>query len=315
MSNYLLYSTGTNPHRNLALESALMEKIQPGDFCMYLWQNKHTVVIGRNQNAWKECRCELLKEEGGTLARRSTGGGAVYHDLGNLNFTFAASPERYDLNMQLGLILDALNSAGLRAEFTGRNDITLDGRKFSGNAFKHTKTCSIQHGTLMVSVNMETLSRYLRPSESKLKAKGVDSVRSRVCNLSEYAPDLTIDKLKELLETVYRAKMGEVTLMREDDLDISQLYPLYSSWEWNYGETPAFDVSLEKRFPWGGVELMLALDKGAVKTATAYTDAMDADLGQKIKSALEGAPYGKELPRRLAFLPEMQAWLEEELPL
>ena len=143
----------------------------------------------------------------------------------------------------------------------------------------------------------------------------MDSVRSRVCNLSEYAPDLTIDKLKELLETVYRAKMGEVTLMREDDLDISQLYPLYSSWEWNYGETPAFDVSLEKRFPWGGVELMLALDKGAVKTATAYTDAMDADLGQKIKSALEGAPYGKELPQRLAFLPEMQAWLEEELPL
>ena len=109
--------------------------------------------------------------------------------------------------------------------------------------------------------------------------------------------------------------MGEVALMREDDLDISQLYPLYSSWEWNYGETPAFDVSLEKRFPWGGVELMLALDKGAVRTATAYTDAMDADLGQKIKSALEGAPYGKELPRRLAFLPEMQAWLEEELPL
>ena len=150
-----MYSGDFDPHRNLALETALMDAIQPGDMCLYLWQNQHTVVIGRNQNAWKECRCELLHEEGGTLARRPSGGGAVYHDLGNLNFTFAASPERYDLNKQLGMILDALAIAGIRAEFTGRNDITIDGRKFSGNAFKHSKNCSLQHGTLLVSADME----------------------------------------------------------------------------------------------------------------------------------------------------------------
>ena len=310
-----MYSEWVDPHRNLALESALMDAIKPGDMCLYLWQNKHTVVIGRNQNAWKECRCELLQAEGGTLARRSSGGGAVYHDLGNLNFTFAASPERYDLNRQLGMILDALAIAGIRAEFTGRNDITIDGRKFSGNAFKHTSSCSMQHGTLMVSADMERLSRYLRPSESKLKAKGVDSVRSRVCNLTEYAPELTIDSLKQMLEAVFRANMGSCELLSPDALDISSIYPLYSSWDWNYGETPRFDVSMEKRFPWGGVELMLTLKNGHVDSATVFTDSMDENLSEKIKTALEGAEYGMTIAEKLAFLPDMAEWLAQELPL
>jgi len=308
-----MYSDGVDPHRNLALESALMDRIQTGDMCLYLWQNRHTVVIGRNQNAWKECRCELLQAEGGTLARRPSGGGAVYHDLGNLNFTFAASPERYDLNRQLGMILDALAIAGIRAEFTGRNDITIDGRKFSGNAFKHSKNCSLQHGTLLVSADMAKLSRYLRPSESKLKAKGVDSVRSRVCNLIEYAPDLTIDSLKSMLETVFRATVGGCDIIRPEELDVSAYYPLYSSWNWNYGETPRFDVSMETRFPWGGVELMLTLKGGIVDTAAVYTDSMDENLSEKIKTSLEGAEYGLSLADRLAFLPDMQAWLAAEL--
>lgn len=310
-----MYSGEFDPHKNLALESALMDAIQPGDMCLYLWQNRHTVVIGRNQNAWKECRCELLQAEGGTLARRPSGGGAVYHDLGNLNFTFAASPERYDLNRQLGMILDAVAIAGIRAEFTGRNDITIDGRKFSGNAFKHAKNCSLQHGTLMVNVDMERLSRYLRPSEAKLKAKGVDSVRSRVCSLTEFAPDLTIDGLKQMLEAVFRANMGGCDVIRPTDLDISGIYPLYSSWEWNYGETPKFDVSMEKRFPWGGVELMLTLKGGKVENAAVYTDSMDENLADKIKAALTGAEYGASIAEKLAFNPDIAAWLATELPM
>lgn len=314
MSNFIMYSDGFDPHKNLALETALMERIRPGDMCLYLWQNRHTVVIGRNQNAWKECRCELLKDEGGTLARRPSGGGAVYHDMGNLNFTFAASPERYDLNRQLNMILDALASTGIRAEFTGRNDITIDGRKFSGNAFKHTKSCSVQHGTLLVNADKEKLSRYLRPSESKLKSKGVDSVRSRVCNLTEYAPDLTIDKLKALLEAVFRAHVGNCSILRPEDMDISSIYPLYSSWDWNYGETPGFDVDMVRRFAWGEIEIMLSLKNGHVEKATVYTDSMDENLSEKLRTALEGVEYGKAITDRLAFIPDVQAWLNEELP-
>ena len=314
MNNYILYSDETNPHKNLALETALMDAVKPGDFCMYLWQNKHTVVIGRNQNAWKECRCELLKEENGTLARRSSGGGAVYHDLGNLNFTFAASPERYDLHAQLELITSALASVGIRAEFTGRNDITVGGKKFSGNAFKHTANCSMQHGTLLVSVNMDLLSRYLRPPESKLKAKGIESVRARVCNLTEFCPELSIGAMKELLESAFRKKYGGADRLDAASLDISEIYPLYSSWDWNYGETPRFDLRLENRFPWGGVELLLSLAGGRTSDVSVYTDAMDADLAEKIKTALQSAEYGACLADRLAFLPDLAEWLRGELP-
>jgi lipoate-protein ligase A len=315
MNNILMYSNGTNPHANLALETALMDAIRPGDMCLYLWQNRHTVVIGRNQNAWKECRCELLQAENGTLARRSSGGGAVYHDLGNLNFTFAASPERYDLEAQLAMIIRALARTGIAAEFTGRNDITVSGRKFSGNAFKHTKGCSMQHGTLLISADMEKLSRYLRPSESKLKAKGVSSVRSRVCNLTEFAPTLTIDDAKQLLADAFRAQYGGAELLDPSELDTSAIYPLYSSWEWNYGETPRFDVSLEKRFPWGGLEIMLTLKHASVERAAVYSDSLDTELPGKISAALEGAAYTPALCERLAFIPEVAAWLKDELPM
>ncbi|MGI6240061.1 MAG: lipoate--protein ligase [Christensenellales bacterium] len=314
MNNYILYSDKFDPHHNLALETKLMEAIRPGDLCMYLWQNKHTVVIGRNQNAWKECRCELLREEGGVLARRSSGGGAVYHDLGNLNFTFAASPERYDLHAQLELILSALASIGINGVFSGRNDITVDGKKFSGNAFKHTANCSMQHGTLLISVDMARLSRYLRPPESKLKAKGIESVRARVCNLTDINPALTIDAMKSLLERAFHKKHGGAQTIAQSDFDLSDLYPRYASWDWNYGETPRFDVQLETRFDWGGVELLLSLHQGKVASAQVYTDAMDAEIAEKIELALIGADYGTALADRLAFLPALADWLRGELP-
>ena len=314
MNNYIMLTGETDPHKNLAVETALMDAVRPGDFCMYLWQNRHTVVIGRNQNAWKECRCELLREEAGTLARRSSGGGAVYHDLGNLNFTFAASPERYDLHAQLALIISALETVGVRAEFTGRNDITVEGKKFSGNAFKHTQTCSMQHGTLLVSVDMNLLSRYLRPPESKLKAKGIESVRARVVNLSEINPALTVDTMRALLVGALKKKFGGADEIDPSAFDISHIYPQYASWDWNYGETPRFDVSLENRFSWGGVEILLSLSGGKVSVAEVYTDAMDETLADQIKNALSGVDYGACLADRLTFNPELAQWLRAELP-
>lgn len=190
-------TANTYPYRNLAMEEYLLLHCDKEECILYLWQNRNTVVIGRNQNAWKECLVSKLEEEDGYPVRRLSGGGAVYHDLGNLNFTFLVRKDNYDVDRQLDVILNAVKKLGIHAEKSGRNDILIDGHKFSGNAFYEQGDCCYHHGTLMVNVNLGELSRYLTVSKDKLKSKGVDSVRARVANLTEYAPDLTVEELKE----------------------------------------------------------------------------------------------------------------------
>ena len=157
----------TDPAKNLAVEEYLTFRADPDEVTMYLWQNANTVVIGRNQNPWKECRLEEMAEGGCTLARRVSGGGAVYHDLGNLNFTFIAQEGLYDVAKQTEVILRAVQILGIHAEKNGRNDLTIDGKKFSGHAyFKRGKYC-YHHGTIMMDVNRDVLSRYLNVSTAK----------------------------------------------------------------------------------------------------------------------------------------------------
>ncbi|PKN46926.1 MAG: CTP synthase, partial [Deltaproteobacteria bacterium HGW-Deltaproteobacteria-20] len=157
----LVRSPDTDPWKNLAREEFLAGDCADDEAIFYLWQNAHTVVIGRNQNAWSECRLDLLESEGGRLARRSSGGGAVYHDLGNLNYSFILPRTHYNMERQLGVVLAALRSLGVDAEFSGRNDLLLEGRKFSGNAYQLTRRRGLHHGTLLLSVDMSKLSRYL----------------------------------------------------------------------------------------------------------------------------------------------------------
>ena len=185
----LTYRDGCpDPHRNLATEAYLTETV-PEDTCiLYLWQNRHTVVIGRSQTAWRECRTTLLEQEGGVLARRLSGGGAVYHDMGNLNFTFSLPTAEYDLRRQQEVLVAACRRLGIPAECSGRNDILTGGRKFSGSSFYHHGGRSFHNGTLLIDVDMEKLGRYLAPSQGKLERKGVASVRSRVVTLTQVQP-------------------------------------------------------------------------------------------------------------------------------
>ena len=179
-STRILVTDCTNPHRNLALEDALLTNLPDGQALLYLWQNKHTVVIGAGQNAWRECHTQLLESEQGTLARRSSGGCAVYHDLGNVNFSFIVPREDYDVQRQLRVVLDAVRTLGIDAEPSGRNDLTAQGRKFSGNAFRLLKHSALHHGTLLVHVDMQKLPRYLNVAPDKLKAKLYNAGASRV---------------------------------------------------------------------------------------------------------------------------------------
>ena len=179
----------TNPYVNLAAEELLTMNGGPDEVILYLWQNANTVVIGKNQNPWRECKVEAMEENGAHLARRLSGGGAVYHDLGNLNFTIIAPQDLYSVPKQNQVILQAVEDLGIHAEVTGRNDLTIDGAKFSGHAYYSSHGRCYHHGTLMMDVNFDDLSNYLQVSTAKLKSHGVQSVRSRVTNLSTYRPE------------------------------------------------------------------------------------------------------------------------------
>lgn len=300
MIDRLYYHIGTSgdPYYNLALEQFLMETV-PEDCCiLYLWQNRKTVVIGRNQNPWKECRTTELAKDGGHLARRLSGGGAVYHDLGNLNFTFLVSKKNYDLDRQMQVILGGCRGVGIEAELTGRNDVTVEGRKISGNAYYDSKGKAYHHGTLLIDVNPQDLARYLTPSKAKLQSKGVDSVRSRVLNLREKLPELTIAGMQEQLIAAFSRVYGlPVSRLPEDYIDgaaVEALRARNASWEWNYGRMCRTAFRCEEKFSWGSFELQLEVDNGLVREALVHTDAMDWTLAEPLRLSLLGCRFRTE---------------------
>lgn len=328
LTSKIVCSSKYDPWLNLAVEDYLLKEVQPGQCILYLWQNQNTVVIGKHQNAWKECRTALLEEEGGKLARRLSGGGAVFHDLGNLNFTFLVAQALYDLPRQLDVILKAVQSLGIPAVFSGRNDLTVEGRKFSGNAFCARNYSALHHGTLLVSADLDKLTRYLQVSSDKIRSKGIESVRSRVVNLREYAPQLTIERMKESLiasfSHIYGASPQALSFEDVAGLEnVRQLYQKYSSWGWRYGESPEFDVEWETRLSWGGITLDMQLENGRVKKIYVYSDAMDEELIARIPQVLNGfrfssADFARSLrgmeatPEQKQMLEEMARWLEQK---
>lgn len=328
MKTKVLLSTTYNPWYNLSLEEYLLDKVKESEVIFYLWQNQNTVVIGRNQNAWKECHCSLLEKNGYKLARRLSGGGAVFHDLGNLNFTFLMGKGDYDLKRQLSVILEAVKKTGIEAEFSGRNDLLASGRKFSGNAYYYSSNSAYHHGTILVDTDFEKLVTYLQVSTDKIKSKGIDSVRSRVINLKELNPDISIERVKEkLIESfgeIY-TNPSEITEINPAEIEeLAGLYNKYSSWEWLYGNTPEFDIEFTKRFEWGGIDLGLKLKKGYIEEAVIFSDSMEADLIQELASAIKGFPFrsadiNNELKKyeineaTSRIVQDLQKWLREKI--
>lgn len=285
----------TNPYRNLALEEYLLLNVEKEECILYLWQNQHTVVIGRNQNCWQECKVNYLEEDGGFLVRRLSGGGAVYHDLGNLNFTFLVRKENYDVDRQLQVITKAVAKLSIPAEKTGRNDITVDGRKFSGNAFYETGDFCYHHGTLLLSVDTSQMSRFLNVSKAKLQSKGVSSVKSRVANLSEFYPELTVplmeEKLVEAFGEVYGCPVQEFPEHRLNSEAVAKAAERFGSFEWKYGRKIPFQFSFGKRLPWGDISFQFQVDEGRVRVAEVYSDAMDNRWIESLREQLPGCLY------------------------
>ena len=300
-SLYVIHSRQTDPRHNLALEELLLHRVKPGECILYLWQNQHTVVIGRNQHAENECRIQALEADGGHLVRRLSGGGAVYHDLGNLNFTFLVTGEDYDVAKQTETILRAVQLVGIHAEKNGRNDLTVDGQKFSGHAYYRTGNQCYHHGTLMVAVDMAPLEKYLNVSPLKLQAKGVQSVRSRVANLRDFRPELTIGELEEALETAFSQVYGlPVQPLRYEDLDqqaLAEGQARFSRPEWIYGDSRPMAVSREARFDWGLLRLDYDQQDGVITQAALWSDGLDADFLSQVPQLIQGCPLEAEALR------------------
>lgn len=297
MSNYIYSAPTGDGWLNLARDGYFLENNKKGDVVLYFYVNKNAVIIGRNQNAWKECSIANMDADGVQLVRRHSGGGAVFHDNGNLNFSFITDEKHYDLNRQMRVILNAVSKLGLKAELSGRNDITVDGKKFSGNAFSLAKGNRSHHGTILVNADLTKLSNYLCVSKEKMRSKGIDSVRARVCNICELSSGLTVEAMRRLVIESFIEEYGAASEYVFDGTalaEVEERRERLASWEWRFGKTPQFDFETDKRFSFGDTQIYFNLRNGVIRETKVYSDCLDTELTTEIENALTGVHFRKE---------------------
>jgi len=298
----IYYSNSTNPWFNLATEDWLFQENLDADHILFLWRNQASVIIGRSQNPWVECHLEKMQEDGVLLARRQSGGGAVFHDLGNTNFTFISRKNNYDKHKNLQIIIAALAQFGIEAIASGRNDLVIEfadgSRKISGNAFKEKIDRAFHHGTLLINTDLNKLPNYLNPNEKKLAAKGVPSVRSRVTNLVELVPNLNHELICAAIEKEFLNQHQSTA--EKITLDISNLekipslmnyYKKLYDWDWLYGQTLEFTHQIEERFDWGSVDIRLLVKNGVIEDVKIYSDSLFPDLIDEVAENLKNKIY------------------------
>lgn len=331
----LLISDSYDPWFNLAVEECIFREMTTQKI-LFLWRNAETVVIGQSQNPWKECNTRRMEQDGIRLARRSSGGGAVFHDLGNTCFTFMAGKPDYDKTVSTGIILQALAQLGIAATASGRNDLVIDTadgvRKISGSAYRETQDRGFHHGTLLLNADLNRLADYLNPDPKKLQAKGITSVRSRVANLSEFLPDISHEHVCNAVIQAFFNHYGETATAEiispdvyPDLPDFAAQFDKQSSWEWNFGKAPAFSHLLNERFVWGGVDIFFDVEKGLICRAQIFTDSLSPAPLQHLADMLIGCAYRTDalaaccdsliaqFPEQGAELAELRQWLVETI--
>lgn len=293
-----IINNNKNPYYNIALEEYCLMNIDVGEDYFILWQNEPSIIVGKNQNTLKEINKKFVEENDVKVVRRISGGGAVYHDLGNLNFTFITrinKGEKTDFKKYARPIIDFLGDLGVEAELSGRNDIIVMGKKVSGNAQRLYRNRFMQHGTLLFDLNMENLANALNVSFDKIECKGIKSVRSRVGNIREFLKkDMDINKFKELLQKKlsnnYNSK--EIILNSSDIKKIEEsVNKKFSTWDWNYGKSPKFNYKGEKRFAGGKIEVLINVKNGLVENCKFYGDYLAIVDTEPIAKELIGIKY------------------------
>lgn len=293
-------NSSTNPYFNLAAEEYILK--EKTDECFMLWRNEPCIVIGKNQNTLSEINVDYVKENNITVVRRLSGGGAVFHDLGNINFTFIVNDKEdsfTNFKKFTQPIIEVLRSLNVNAEFSGRNDLTIDGKKFSGNAQYNYKNRVLHHGTLLFSSNMSDLSKALKVKPIKFEGKGVKSVVSRVTNISEHL-ELPLD-VKEFMDLIMKYIMytnhGQA-FYEFTDMDLKQIYKMkdekYSTWDWNFGNSPKYSFTNTRKYTGGYVEFNLNVDKGIIKEIKLFGDFFGKCDVSEIERALTGVKHSEE---------------------
>ena len=295
----------TDPYFNLAAEEYAMDRFDRDVFM--LWRNAPAIIVGRHQNTLAEINPDYVRERNLPVVRRLSGGGAVFHDLGNLNFTFIAGGAdahrtEVDFRRFTQPIIEALQQLGVDARFEGRNDLTIDGRKFSGNAEYVHRGRILHHGTLLFSARMADVAAALRPDPAKFADKAVKSVRSRVTNISEHLPrPMTVAAFRDyLMEYVMTGTPGAAAhaFTAEDLAAIDHLRDTkYATWEWNFGHSPRYNFSKRARTPGGTVEATIEVTDGIIRAAHFYGDYFTRGDPAELAAALVGTPHREDALR------------------
>ena len=316
MSLSFIQNSSTDPAYNLALEEYLL--VNRDEEFFLLWRNEPTVVIGRNQNTSAEINRELIKRESIHVVRRISGGGAVFHDHGNLNFSFLINAERseFDYTTFTRPLLKTLNRLGIHAENAGRNDVAIDGKKISGNAQHKHQERLLHHGTILFSVDLDKLASVLKSSPEKYESKAIPSIRSRVCNVRDHlVKKIGVYEFEmQLLDEVCREYSITPGLLSENEL--KTIYRLrdekYRNWAWTYGKSPTFWThGGKKRFEWGTVEVRIEVCRGLIQTAKLYGDFFnDADT-EPLMCKILGQRFDRETLEKLLDEIEIQRVLPE----
>jgi lipoate---protein ligase len=291
----------TDPRINLAIEEYALKNLDINETYLLFYINEPSIIIGKNQNTIEEINTDYVESNGIHVVRRLSGGGAVYHDLGNLNFSFITKDDGesfHNFRKFTEPVIEALHKMGVKAELSGRNDILAEGRKISGNAQFSTRGRMFSHGTLLFDSEIDSVVSALNVKKDKIESKGIKSIRSRVANISEFLSEkMSIEQFRShLLKNIFSElnEIPEYVLTEEDWNKIHDLSKeRYQNWDWNYGKSPKFNLQHSHRFPVGGIDVRLEVNRGAIDDCKIYGDFFGVGDVSEIETLLIGQKYEK----------------------